>query len=361
MLGGMEILPLLIALLALLVGLAFGAVIGALWARTRHVDELVDQAELLQGLDRLGDQLHHLDRARVGMERALAEQVAGVRRQAEALGHETRSLATALRRPQVRGRWGELHLRRAVELAGLVDRCDFTEQVRLDDGAQRPDLVVHLAGGKQVIVDAKVPLDAHLDATAADDPAEREHHLRRHAAQLRAHVDGLASKAYWRSLAETPEFVVLFVPAESFLADALAADPALIDYAAGKQVVLATPTTLIALLRTVAHGWSHEALADQAREIHRLGRELHARLATLSGHLDTVGRSLNRAVESYNRAMASLDTRVLVAARRFSELSVTDDDLPAPRPVELRAVERLPAPTRRAAHDDEGGDPTVAL
>ncbi len=361
MLGGMELLPLLVALIALLVGLALGVLIGALWARGRHVTELVDQAELLQGLDRLGDQLHHLDRSRVGMERALAEQVDGVRRQAEALGHETRSLSTALRRPQVRGRWGELHLRRAVELAGLVDRCDFTEQVRLDDGTQRPDLVVHLAGGKQVIVDAKVPLDAHLDASAADDPADREHHLRRHAAQLRTHVDGLASKAYWRALPETPEFVVLFVPAESFLADALAADPSLIDYAATRQVVLATPTTLIALLRTVAHGWSHEALADQAREIHRLGRDLHARLGTLSGHLDTVGRSLNRAVESYNRAMASLDTRVLVAARRFSELSVTDDDLPAPRPVELRAVERLPAPDRRAAHDEAGDDPTVAL
>lgn len=355
----------LLVLLGLLIGLGLGALVGVLWVRSRPdavealVEASVDKAEVMQGLDRLSDQMLALDRAR---ERWQGE----FRHQVDSLRHETRSLSTALRKPQVRGRWGELHLRRAVELAGMVDRCDFAEQVRLEDGALRPDLVVRLAGGKSVVVDAKVPLDAYLDATSATDDEEARHHLGRHAAQVRAHVDALGAKAYWRALPETPEFVVLFVPAESFLAAALETDPALIEYSAARQVVLATPTTLIALLRTVAHGWSHEALAEQAREIHRLGRDLHGRLATMTGHLDALGRSLNAAVGRYNQTVGSLDTRVLVAARRFEELGVTEAGLDTPRPVELRAVERLTvAPAqpdhRRAAHDESGGDPTVAL
>ncbi len=253
----------------------------------------------------------------------------------------------------MRGRWGELHLRRAVELAGMVDRCDFSEQVRLDDGAQRPDLVVHLAGGRAVVVDAKVPLDAYLDATSTDDETAQGEHLARHARQLRTHIDLLGSKAYWRTLSETPEFVVLFVPAESFLSAALEADGSLIEHAAGRQVVLATPTTLIALLRTVAHGWSHAALSDRAAEIHRLGRELHTRLRTLGGHLDQVGRSLNLAVGHFNSAVGSLESRVLVQARRFSDLGVTDDELPTPRAVELVAVDR------RADREEE--PPTLSV
>ena len=340
--------------LGLVLGLALGVLLGALWVRARSVDGvaagMVDQAEVMQGLDRLSDQMHHLDRARAQWQGQFDTQV-------EQLRLETRSLSTALRKPQVRGRWGELHLRRAVELAGLVDRCDFDEQVRLDGGAQRPDLVVHLAGGKEIVVDAKVPLDAHLDAAAAGaDDDLRQAHLARHARQLRAHVDQLGSKAYWRALPETPEFVVMFVPAESVLAAALESDPTLIEYAAERRVVLATPTTLIALLRTVAHGWSHEALADRAREIHRLGRDLHQRLTTLSGHLDGVGRSLNAAVTRFNQAVGSLDSRVLVSARRFRELGVTDEDLPGPRPVDVRAVERL-APVE----DPTAEGPDVAL
>lgn len=334
--------------LTLLVGLALGAALGVLWARTRpaHTAAVLEQAEVMQGLDRLSDQMHDLDRQRAEWQGQFHQQVHDLRR-------ETHALSTALRKPQVRGRWGELHLRRAVELAGLVDRCDFSEQVRLEDGALRPDLVVHLVGGRQVVVDAKVPLDAYLDATSIDDEALREAALTRHARQLRHHVDGLSSKQYWRSLDETPEFVVLFVPAESFLAAALETDPTLIEYSATKQVVLATPTTLIALLRTVSHGWSHEALADQAREIHRLGRDLHERLGTMGAHVDAVGRSLNAAVGHYNQAVGSLESRVMVAARRFSELSVVDSDLPSPRqveaaarsvaPVELRAVDRRAA------------------
>ncbi|MEI5672787.1 MULTISPECIES: DNA recombination protein RmuC [unclassified Nocardioides] len=348
----------LTALLTLLVGLALGALVGVLWARSRpqHVQAvgqgMVDQAEVMQGLDRLSDQLADLDHQRSTWQGQLHQQVADMRLSTETLRRETHALSTALRKPQVRGRWGELHLRRAVELAGLVDRCDFAEQVRLDDGALRPDLVVRLVGGRSVVVDAKVPLDAYLDATSADDD-ERPAHLARHVRQLRTHVDQLGAKAYWRALPETPEFVVLFVPAESFLAAALETDGSLIEYAAARQVVLATPTTLIALLRTVAHGWTHEALADQAREIHRLGRDLHGRLGTLGGHLDLVGRSLNAAVGHYNSAVGSLESRVLVAARRFSDLAVTDEPLPTPRAVELRAVDR------RAAPDEPSPTPNV--
>jgi DNA recombination protein RmuC len=337
-------------LAVLLLGLALGVVVGVLWARSRpeHVQSvgqgMVEQAEVMQGLDRISDQVRHLEQQRAGWQGHIDQQVLDMRMSTESLRRETRTLSTALRKPQVRGRWGELHLRRAVELAGLVDRCDFHEQVRLDDGVLRPDLVVTLAGGRSVVVDSKVPLDAYLDATSVDEGPDgdelRRHHLRRHAAQLRTHVDQLGAKAYWRSLPETPEFVVLFVPAESFLAAALDTDPGLIEHAATRQVVLATPTTLIALLRTVAHGWRHEALADQAREIHRLGRDLHVRLATLVRHLDHVGRSLNTAVGHYNQAMGSLESRVLVAARRFDELAGADEPLPTPRAVELRAVER---------------------
>lgn len=334
-------------LLVLLVGIGLGLALGLALGVLRR-DPSPEDPEVLESLDRLHDQLRDLEHARVFWQGQLHQQVDDVRRSADGLRQQTQQLTTALRRPQVRGRWGELHLRRTVELAGLVDRCDFHEQVHLDDGTQRPDMVVHLAGGRDVVVDAKVPLDAFLDATVAGDGAERDHHLLRHARQVRTHVDQLGSKAYWRALEGAPEFVVLFVPAESFLSAALEADPTLLEHAATRQVVLASPTTLIALLRTVAQGWQHEALADQARAIHRLGVDLHRRLQVLDRHLDDVGRSLNAAVGHYNRAMGSLESRVLVSARRFSELAVTDEDLPAPRPVGLRAVERRVA--------DEGDD-----
>jgi DNA recombination protein RmuC len=277
---------------------------------------------------------------RVSWQAQLQQQVADMRHSTDLLRRETSTLSTALRRPQVRGRWGELHLRRAVELAGLVARCDFDEQVtvRATDGPQdsalRPDLVVNLAGGKQVVVDAKVPLDAFLDATDTDELDEQAAHLARHARQFRQHVDTLAAKAYWRTLPCTPEFVVLFVPGESFLSAALESDAGLIEYAAERKVILATPTTLIALLRTVAHGGTQEALAEKAGQIHRLGCELHERLATMGTHLDRVGRSLGAAVTSYNQAIGSLENRVLVSARKFTELEVTDAELVSPRPVE---------------------------
>ena len=354
MISGMDIQT---ALVALATGLLLGAAIGWFAALSRGRDDDVaaaleqrgaDQGLVREGLERIQDQVRDLEHARATWQGQFSQQVTDMRHTTETLRRETRSLTSALRKPQVRGRWGELHLRRAVELAGMVDRCDFTEQARHDDGALRPDLVVHLAGGRSVVVDAKVPLDAFLDATSTDDDDERDAHLARHARQLRTHVDQLAGKAYWRALDESPEFVVMFVPAEAFLAAALETQGDLLDHAAGRRVILATPTTLIALLRTVAHGWSHETLASRAAEVQRLGRELHERLATMGGHLDRVGRSLGAAVTSYNQAVGSLEGRVLVSARRFGELGVTDDGLESPRQVEA-TPRALAAPELEAA------------
>ncbi|HSE69523.1 MAG TPA: DNA recombination protein RmuC [Nocardioidaceae bacterium] len=343
----MDFATVLALLLVLVVGLLIGGVLGVLLtrARTATVDREGERLELearaaeravvKEGLERLHDQMRDLEQHRVSWQSQLRQQVEDVRHSTESLRRETAALSTALRKPQVRGRWGELHLRRAVEIAGLVARCDFAEQVsvRRDDGLLRPDLVVNLAGGKNVVVDAKVPLDAFLDATSAGDDEERDAHLTRHARQLRQHVDSLGAKSYWRALQSTPEFVVLFVPGESFLSAALEAEPTLLEYAAARQVVLATPTTLIALLRTVAYAWTQEALADKARDIHDLGRELYDRLGIMGGHLDRLGKALTNAVGSYNKAIGSLETRVLVSARRFQELAVSDEELTTPKPV----------------------------
>ncbi len=356
-------------LLALGAGLAAGVLIGSGVLRQKQLS-IADQmgaatsatahvvAPVKDSLDRFDSRLRELEASRIEWHARLREQVESVRTTGESLRRETASLSTALRKPQVRGRWGEMHLRRAVEVAGLVDRCDFTEQVSLhsDGDVQRPDVVVHLAGDKQVVVDAKVPLDAFLDATSADDDAATGVHLRRHARQVRAHVDALAAKAYWRHLSTTPEFVVLFVPGEAFLSQALETEPGLLEYAASRGVILATPTTLIALLRTVAHAWSQETLTQSAREVQALGREVYERLGTLGGHVDKVGRSLTAAVGSYNRAVASLETRVLVSARRMADLGVSDGPLLGAQPVEeavrpLVAPELLVDPTPPTLHD----------
>ncbi len=372
----MDIETSLSLLVVLLTGILLGGGTGWVLARSRADSHdaaiarreietrAADHAVVREGLERLHDQMRDLDHHRVSWQSQLKQQVDEVRHSTESLRRETSSLATALRRPQVRGRWGELHLRRAVELAGLVARCDFDEQVsvRHDDAALRPDLVVHLAGDKQVVVDAKVPLDGFLDATSSDEEEEQLAHLRRHARQLRQHVDVLGAKSYWRGFAATPEFVVLFLPGESFLSAALEADPSLIEYAATRQVVLATPTTLIALLRTVAHAWTQDALADKAREIHLLGRELHERLSTMGDHLDKVGRSLTAAVGAYNRAVGSLESRVLVSARKLTELEVSPDQLTTPEavtdaPRQLSAAELLDAVAEPRHEVDPGSSP----
>lgn len=371
-------MEILLPLLTLVIGLLLGALGVLVWSR-RTADPAVltalsargeDQAVLRDGLDRLHDRLGDVEQQRASWQGQLHQQVEDVRHSTDLLRRETGALSTALRKPHVRGQWGELHLRRAVELAGMVEHCDFKEQVSsVQDGATlRPDLVVHLAGGRSVVVDAKVPLDAQLDAMATDDPEEAAAHLRRHVRQVRTHVDTLSGKAYWRTLPGAPEFVVMFVPAESFLASALDTDPSLLSWAATRDVVIATPTTLIALLRTVAHGWTTETLAERTREIHELGRELHSRLGVMGAHLDRIGRSLKGAVEAYNGAVGSIESRVLVTARQFEDIGVAREPLPrvqpvtqAPRP--LTAAELLDAvadtrPDLQELHEPSPQDPT---
>ena len=366
----MDTFPLVLTLAAVLaVGLGLGAVIGVLWSRSRPADDpaiaalqqrVAEHAVVQDGLERLQDQLSDLAHDRTAWQAQLHQQVADVRHSTDVLRQETRTLATALRKPQVRGQWGELHLRRTVEHARLVDHCDFAEQTRLDDGRLRPDLVVTLAGGRTIAVDAKAPLAAFLDLTGADDPDEHERALARLGEHVRKHVADLGSRRYWEALAGTPEFVVLFLPGEAILQAALQAVPDLVEQAAARNVVLATPSTLIALLRTVAQGWQHEVLNAQAQEVQRLGQELHARLGSMAGHLDKVGRSLNASVVAYNQAMGSLEGRVLVSARRFADLGVTNDQLEGPRQVET--VPRSAAAAELGVLDGvpgATGDPTL--
>lgn len=347
-------MDLLLPLIALLTGTVLGALgVLALRRETGTTDAGIDQALIRDGLDRLHDRMRDLEHQRVSWQSTLHQQVDEVRHSTDVLRKETSALATALRKPHVRGQWGELHLRRAVEIAGLVEYCDFAQQVHLvgADGTQRPDLVVRLAGGKSLVVDAKVPLAAYLDALAAPEE-EQPALLAQHARQLRAHVEQLAAKAYWRSLDPSPEFVVLFVPSESSLSAALDAQPDLLEHAAARNVVLASPTTLIALLRTVAHGWTTETLAERTREIHQLGRELYSRLGTVGRHLDKLGRSLKGSVEAYNSAIGSLEQRVLVTARHFSDVANLDEPLPSPQ-----AVEEAPRPLGAAELLDPGEPP----
>ncbi len=306
---------------------------GELEARRAEVERMV--APLSDALGRVEGHLHELERARVGAYHALTQQVGLARETSEALREQTASLVGALRAPQARGRWGEVQLRRVVELAGMVERCDFDEQpsVVVDGRTQRPDLVVRLAGGRSVVVDAKVSLAAYLQAAESRDDEVRSERLAAHARHLRAHVDGLAAKEYWAAFRPTPELVVLFVPGEAFLAPALEHDPALLEHAMAQRVVIATPTTLIAMLRTVAYAWQQQALTDNAREVFELGQEVYRRLGTLGGHVDKLGRSLRRSVEDYNAAVGSLERSVLRPARRLADLQLTDRDLAAPEPV----------------------------
>jgi DNA recombination protein RmuC len=255
---------------------------------------------------------------------------------------ETSQLVAALRAPQVRGRWGEHQLRRIVEAAGLLPNCDFAEQVSAstDKGGVRPDLVVRLTDGRRVVVDAKAPFDAYLTAMEARDERSRDAELDRHAKHLRSHVDALAAKSYWTAFDQSPEFVVLFVPADPFLDAALQRDATLLEHAFSHNVVLATPATLIALLRTVAYSWRQEALARNATVVHALGRDLYARLSTMGDHLAKLGASLGGAVTAYNKAMGSLESRVLVTARRLAELGVSDEELTTP--TQLEVAPRVP-------------------
>ncbi|MCW2669717.1 MAG: recombination protein RmuC [Frankiales bacterium] len=312
----------MLIVLALLVG----AVLGWLTATVLQQRRPLTAEPVLHQLDRVQDQLRALevDRARASAE--LREQVSTMALGSAKVEQETRALASALSKPQARGRWGELQLRRVVEHAGMLDRCDFTEQAVLDGGL-RPDLVVNLAGGGCVVVDAKVSLAAYLESAETGEPQTR------HARHLREHVDRLADKAYWNALPQAPEFVVLFVPSEAMLAPALEADPALLEHAMVRRVHIATPTTLLSLLRAVAYAWQQHQLADNAQEVFAAGKDLFARLATFGAHVDKLGRSLSTAVSDFNKTVGSLERTVLPSARRMTELGL-DGELPHPTPVE---------------------------
>lgn len=272
------------------------------------------------------------EEARIASVAALGEQVRGMRETSELLRTETGTLVTALRSSDVRGAWGEMQLRRVVEAAGMLNRVDFVEQshVSTDEGDLRPDMVVHLAGGKRVVVDAKVAFLGYLDAQQTTDPVRRAERLAAHARHVRKHIDDLSGKKYWDQFSPAPEFVVMFIPAESFLSAAVEEDPSLLEYAFGRNVVIVTPMTLMALLRTVAYAWRQDALAENAQKVLTIGKELHGRLATMGTHLNRLGRQIQGAADSYNKTVASLETRVLVSARRFAELDIVDDALESP-------------------------------
>jgi DNA recombination protein RmuC len=301
--------------------------------RLRATEQLM--LPVRESLERFNSRLTEVEKERVAMSTDLKNQVQTVQQTGETLRRETSALVTALRKPQVRGSWGEVQLKRVAELAGMVERCDFDLQhtTRADDRTMRPDMRVHLAEGKHIFVDSKVPLSSFLEAAEADDDAVRSEALARYGRHVRTHVDQLSSKQYWKA-AETPEFVVLFLPNEMFFTTALDQVPDLYDYAAQRDVVLATPTTLIGMLRAVAYGWKQAALAESAAEVFKLGRELHEKLGLMGNRFDKLGRALRTSVNAYNETIATVEGTVLVRARKFRDLKVSEKELESLSPVD---------------------------
>ena len=324
---------------------------GDLEKRQTAITELVKPVR--ESLDKVDAKIQEIEKTRAGAYEALTQQVRSMMEAQGQLRTETNNLVQALRSPVVRGRWGEVQLRRVVEMAGMLAHCDFVEQtsVTTESGRLRPDLVVNLPGGRQIVVDAKAPLSAYLEAMETRDETARLAQMQAHAVQIRAHIDALTRKAYWEQFAQAPEIVVLFLPGESFFSAALERDPALIEYGTERRVILATPTTLISLLKAVFYGWRQQMLAENAEEISRLGRELYKRLSDMGGHMEKMGRSLTSAVEHFNKLAATTETRVLVTARKFRDLEPAQpgDELEPVTQLEtvtrhLQAPELLPSP-----------------
>lgn len=316
---------------------------GALQQRQQAIDGLV--RPLHESLQRYDEQMRLLEQSRQSAYGGLDQHLKSLAESQQRLQQETGNLVKALRAPAVRGQWGEITLKRVAELAGMVNHCDFVEQhsVTGEDGRFRPDMVVQLPGGHRIIVDAKTVLSAYLDAHEARDDAQRAEALRRHADQVRKRMDELSLKAYWAQFDCAPEFVVLFLPGEQFLGAALDQDPRLIEEGFARGVVLATPTTLVALLRAVAYGWQQQQLNTHAEAAGRLGKELYERMAVLAEHVNDVGQALSKSITAYNRAVGSLETRVLPAARKFKDLGVSSDkEIPRLEPAELVPRKTLP-------------------
>ncbi|MBM3660255.1 MAG: DNA recombination protein RmuC [Actinobacteria bacterium] len=321
--------------------------------------ELIDRqlGEVAQAVRTVGETVHRLEADRKVAFGGLERELRMLHETHESLRTETGNLVTALRNPSTRGRWGEMQLRRAVEMAGMVRHCDFVEQATVDgdDGRLRPDVVVRLPGAKSAVIDAKVPLHAYLEAVEAADDAAQVVKLRDHARQVRTHIDTLASKAYWSQFPDAPDFVVMFVPGDQLLAAAFEHEPALMEHAVANRVLIATPVTLIALLRSIAYGWQQESLAENARQIADAGRVLHERLGTFSTHLRKVGTNLDRAVGAFNEAVGSYDARVMPAARKLSELDVAETEVPGVAAVERRSRPVSTGDPEAAPRREHGG------
>ena len=325
---------------------------GDLDRRQTAIDELVKP--LKESLEKVDGKIVELEKTRVGAYTELREQVKNLATSQSQLQSETGNLVKALRMPHVRGRWGEIQLRRVVEMAGMVRYCDFTEQTTVngEDGRLRPDLIVHLPGNRTIVVDAKVPFEAFYESIAAADEDVRSSKLKDHARIVRTHITTLSRKSYQEAVQPTPEFVLLFLPGETFYSAALENDPKLIEDGVRENVIIATPTTLIALLKAISYGWRQEQMAENAHEVSNLARKLYDRLRTFTRHYDTVGRNLDRALDAYNQGVRSLETRVLVTARRFKERGALAGD-------DIKPVEPIDKTTRPLSLDEGGLFPDI--
>lgn len=328
-----------------------------LGAREQAVENLVKP--IRDALQQSQKQISELEKARSEAYGGIRSQLETMQLNQQSLTQETHNLAKALRRPEVRGRWGEITLRRLVELAGMVEHCDFQEQVHTTtEGSNiRPDMIVRMPDQRELVVDVKTPLDAYLEAVEAKDDAQRQLGLTRHARNVKNHIRLLSSKAYWKQFSKSPEFVILFIPGDQFLSAALNEEPELIEDALSQQIILATPTSFVALLKAVAYGWRQLALADNAEEIRTLAEDLYGRLSSFVGHLNKVGKQLSSSVDNYNRAMGSLERKVLPGARKFVELGIH-----AKKPIEpIESIEAVPRSLVEPENegDDESGDKTL--